>query len=128
MQTYEQRLDRDFDWALLEGSMHFEEKSAVHQAMRKIARRLDELGIPYAVVGGLALFAHGFRRFTEDVDILVTRESAERIMSELEGRGYVRLFSTSKNIRDAETGVRIEFLISGGYPGLGKPQPISFPD
>jgi hypothetical protein len=29
MITYEQLLDRDRDWALMEGSMHFEEKSAV---------------------------------------------------------------------------------------------------
>jgi hypothetical protein len=28
--------------------------------------------ICYAVVGGMALFRHGLRRFTEDVDLLVT--------------------------------------------------------
>src|SRR5262249_14429480 len=31
-------------------------------------------------------------------------------------------------LRDAQTGVRIEFLISGQYPGDGKPKPVSFPD
>jgi hypothetical protein len=39
----------------------------------------------------------------------------------------VRPFATSKNLRDAQSGVRIEFLVSGGYPGDGKPKPVSFP-
>ncbi|MEX2027644.1 MAG: hypothetical protein WEH44_10085 [Pirellulaceae bacterium] len=39
--------------------MHFEVKSAVYQTLRGIAARLDELQVPYAVAGGMALFAHG---------------------------------------------------------------------
>jgi hypothetical protein len=128
MQTYEQRLDRSLNWALLEGSMHFEQKSAVHRTLAKITQRLEALGVPYAVAGGMALFAHGFRRFTEDVDILVTREGLEIIHRHLEGLGYVPPFAGSKNLRDAESGVRIEFLVAGDYPGDGKPKPIAFPD
>ena len=30
MITYEQLLDSDLEWALKEGSMHFEEKNSVH--------------------------------------------------------------------------------------------------
>jgi len=108
--------------------MHFDEKSAVHQTLREITRRLDKLGINYAVVGGMALFAHGFRRFTEDVDLLVTRESMERVIKELEGLGYVRPAGSSTKLRDTQTRVRIGFLISGGYPGDGKPKPVVFPD
>jgi hypothetical protein len=74
MVTYERLLDADLNFALREGSMHFEEKNAVHKTLQRITRRLNELQIPYAVVGGMAMFAHGFRRFTEDVDLLVTRE------------------------------------------------------
>ena len=84
--------------------------------------------IPYAVVGGMALFFHGYRRFTEDVDILVGREGLERLHAELEGLGYVHVFSGSRNLRDAESGVRIEFLVTGDFPGDGKPKPVAFPD
>jgi hypothetical protein len=126
--AYEQRLAEDARWALSEGSRHFDEKSAVHDALRKIARRLNELGIPYAVVGGMALFSHGFRRFTEDVDILVTGDDLRRIHKELEGLGYVAPFTGSKDLRDAESGVQIEFLVSGDFPGDGKPKPVAFPD
>ncbi len=109
--------------------MHFEEKNAVHDTLRRITRRLNDLSIPYAVVGGMAMFAHGYRRFTEDVDLLVTREAMNRIMAELEGLGYVRPFSDSMTkLRDTDTGVQIEFLISGGFPGDGKPKPVAFPD
>jgi hypothetical protein len=128
MVTYEERLDRNLDWALREGSMHFEEQSAVHKTLQRITRRLDELGIPYALVGGMALFFHGYRRFTEDVDLLVTREGLQEVHRQLEGLGYVPPFTGSKQLRDAETGVRIEFLVTGQYPGDGKPKPVAFPD
>ena len=108
--------------------MHFEEKSAVHLTLRKITERLDELAVSYAVAGGMALFYHGFRRFTEDVDILVTPEGLKQIQENLEGLGYLPLFAGSRNLRDAESGVRIEFLVTGDFPGDGKPKPVSFPD
>ena len=127
-ERYEHRLREDLEWALKEGSRHFEEKSAVHDALRRIAQRLDELGIPYAIAGGMALYMHGFRRFTEDVDILVAKEDIKRIHDALEGRGYRPPFEKSKNLRDTETQVRIEFLLSGGYPGDGKPKPVAFPE
>ncbi len=128
MITYEELLDRDLNRALLEGSMHFEEKSAVHQTLRKIVKRLEEFGIPYAIVGGMALFFHGYRRFTDDVDILVTSDGLKQLHQQLEGLGYVPPFAGSRQLRDTETGVRIEFLVTGQFPGDGKPKPIAFPD
>ncbi len=125
---YEKRLDADWGRALSEGSRYFEDRSAVQDTLRKIARRLGDLGIPYAVVGGLALYKHGYRRFTDDVDLLVTPEGLKEIHDRLEGLGYVPPFAGSKQLRDAETGVRIEFLVTGAYPGDGKPKPVAFPD
>lgn len=125
---YEQRLDQNARWALSEGSRFFEEKSAVQEALRKITSRLNELGIPYSVVGGMALFHYGYRRFTEDVDLLVSRDGLRQIHEKLDGLGYVPPFIRSKNLRDAELGVKIEFLIAGDFPGDGKPKPVAFPD
>jgi hypothetical protein len=125
---YERRLSEQSDWALREGSMHFEEKSAVHTSLHAIVRKLDELGIPYAVAGGMALFSHGFRRFTEDVDLLVDANGLVLLHEKLEGLGYVPPFTGSKHLRDTATGVRIEFLVAGQFPGDGKPKPVAFPD
>ncbi|NNJ27975.1 nucleotidyl transferase AbiEii/AbiGii toxin family protein [Alienimonas chondri] len=125
---YERRLDMNRRWALSEGGKHFEGRSEVETSLHRIADRLNALGVPYALVGGMALFQHGFRRFTEDVDLLVTQDGLNRIHENLRGRGYLPPFEKSKNLRDTQTGVRIEFLVTGRYPGKGEEIPISFPD
>lgn len=126
--TYENQLDLNPRWALIEGSRHFEEKSAVFKALRKIAQRLNEIGVPYAVVGGMALFRHGFRRFTEDVGLLVSKKDLKLIHEKLEGLGYIPPHRLSKHLRDTELKVRIKFLTSGEYPGDGKVKPVAFPE
>lgn len=128
LETYEQRLQADPKWALMEGSQHFGEASEVFKSLEKIANKLKQLGINYAVVGGLALFRHGYRRFTEGIDLLVCREDLRAIHDALSGRGYLPLHPQSKHLRDTETGVRIEFLTTGAFPGDGKPKPVAFPD
>ena len=125
---YEQQLDRDLRWALSEGSRHFEENSAVFKALHKVTKRLNDLGIPYSVVGGMALYRHGLRRFTEDVDILVTADDLKKIHAAFDGLGYLPPHRNSKHLRDTDLGVRIEFLTTGDYPGDGKPKPVAFPD
>src|SRR4051812_20754786 len=104
---YEARLDNDLRWALSEGSRHFEEKSAVFEALRRITKRLNDLGVPYAVVGVMAFFRHGLRRFTEDVNILVTKDDLQRINAAVDGLGYTPPPRHSKHLRDTDLGVRI---------------------
>jgi hypothetical protein len=124
---YEKRLAADISYVLDEGGRLFMGEGEVNRSLRRITNRLNELGIPYAVAGGMALIVHGFRRFTEDIDIVVSQAGLDKIHEHLDGRGWVRPFSTSKNLRDADNGVRIEFLVAGGYPGDGKPKPVAFP-
>lgn len=126
--TYEQRLNSDLSWALDEGSRHFEECNAVHRALRRITARLTELGVPHAVGGGMAMFFHGFRQFTEQVEILVARRDFPEIRRQLDGNGYFLSSEGSQYLRDAEVGVKIDFLVTGDYPGDGKPKSIAFPD
>ncbi len=100
----------------------------VHEALRDIAGRLGKLSIPYAVMGGMAAVAHGYYRTTEDVDVLVTQNGLRLVHESLIGLGYRPLFEGSKNLRDTRTGVRVEFVITGQYPGDGGPKPVAFPD
>jgi len=46
----------------------------------------------------------------------------------LDGLGYLPPYPRAKNLRDTDLGVKIEFLITGDYPGDGKPKPVAFPD
>src|SRR5215213_3799899 len=102
VEPYEKQLDSDRRWADMEGDRHFSESSRPFLAMRKISRRLEELGIAYAVVGGMALNRHGLRRFTDDVDILVTPEALKTIHERLVGLGYLPPHGKSKHLRDTE--------------------------
>ncbi len=111
-----------------EGSLFFEGRGKVQESLKRITQRLNDLRIPYAVVGGMALFLHGFRRYTEDIDILVTHENLQRIHKELSGFGYRAPFEKSKNLRDSRSGVTIEFLIAGNFSDDGQPKEIAFPD
>jgi hypothetical protein len=43
---YHERLNQDRGWALSEGSLFFEGKGKVQEALRRIIIRLNELGIP----------------------------------------------------------------------------------
>lgn len=104
------------------------ESSPVHKTLRDVVRRLSEDQIDYAIIGGMALALHGFIRPTEDVDLLLTQEGLEKFHQELVGRGYVPLFpGARKHFRDTETGVKVEVITTGEYPGDGKPKPVSFP-
>jgi hypothetical protein len=128
VEPYEVFSRRGGDAALKDLEDFFRGQDKVHQALHRITEKLRELDIPYAVAGGMALNAHGYKRATVDVDILVTLEGLRAIHSALDGLGYVPPFKGSKQLRDTESSVRIEFLVTGQFPGDGKPKPVAFPD
>jgi len=89
---------------------------------------LDEAGILYALAGAMALNAYGYRRVTVDVNVILTKEGLDAFKARFLGRGYVEKFPGSKGLRDADTGVAIDILIAGQYPGDGLVKPVAFPD
>jgi hypothetical protein len=118
--------DAPFDQTLKEADRR---RTAVDKTLARIAKRLSEEGIDYAVIGGMALVAHGYVRFTNDVDLLISKSGLQRIHERLVGRGYRPAFEGSqKKLRDTETGIEIEFITTGEFPGDGKPKPVRFPD
>lgn len=60
-------------------------RPATWDDIKLLARLLADAEVEYALVGGYALAAHGYARFTEDVDILVnpSRENTRRWISAL---------------------------------------------
>ncbi len=126
--AYERRLQTDPEWAMSESAKYFEGTSRLHETLRELRRRFDAVNISYVVLGGMALTIHGYARMTEDIDVLITPAELKRLHDELVGRGYRREFEGGKNLRDTNTNVKIEFVLTGAYPGNGKVQPVSFPD
>lgn len=60
------------------------------RSVEAIVRALNQAGIRYLVVGGLAVVAHGFVRFTADIDIVLDLESEElgRAIEAISALGY----------------------------------------
>ena len=112
-----------------EGLRFFMGKGLLNNALRKVASDLEAHGIDYSVMGAIALNQHGYRRFTEDIDLLLTKEGLERFREEFIGLGYRPAFKGStKTFRTTAENVPIEIITAGGYPGDGLPKPVRFPD
>jgi hypothetical protein len=73
----------------------------VRDAAIKSAAQLNDLGIRYALAGGLAVGAHGYVRATTDVDFLVGEEAFEH-------QGSLVAFKAGVPIE--VDGVRIDYL------------------
>jgi hypothetical protein len=60
-------------------------RPATWDDLKTLARYLADAGAEYALVGGYAVAAHGFNRFSEDIDILVepSAENARRWIAAL---------------------------------------------
>jgi hypothetical protein len=106
----------------------FMRTSSVHQAATRIAKELTKLEIPFVIAGGLAVGVHGHLRLTEDVDVLLNAEGLARFKETWLGRGWVERTKGSRGMRDAVANVNIDVLLSGDFPGDGKPKPVAFPD
>jgi hypothetical protein len=122
------RRTADFWQQLRELDMFFQGKDPVHQAMRRVARRLERKGIPYAVVGGMAVFAHNHRRATRDVDILLTPAGFEEFRRSFVPKDYATVPKRTRRFVDRANKVTLDVLVTGMFPGTGKPGPIAYPD
>ena len=65
------------------------EKVEAPLAIFKMATdRLDDASIDYVVFGGIAVWGYGRRRWTRDIDLLVKKTDAKRVLAELDGAGF----------------------------------------
>jgi hypothetical protein len=112
-----------------EVSRYFMGQGKLNLALAKLARDLKEHGIDYMVIDALALFEHGYARLTEDIDLVMMIEGLEIFHRELIGLGYLPAFQgAKKRLRSTTDGITIEVMITGEYPGDGKPKPVSISD
>jgi len=112
-----------------EGLRYFMGQGTLNNTLAQLSADLKEHGIDYMVIGAVALLAHGYPRFTEDIDLVLTPEGLEHFHRELIGLGYMPAFAgAKKRLRSTRDGVTIEVMTTGEYPGDGKPKPVSIPD
>jgi hypothetical protein len=123
-----EQIRQNYEAGLELARRYFMGDADVQRAAKRISATLSEMGIPYAICGALAVTAHGHIRVTQDVDVLLTRDGLERFKQRWLGLGWVERLPGSKGMRDAEHNVKIDVILTGDYPGDGKPKPVSFPD
>ena len=112
-----------------EGQRYFVGQGTLNNTLAQLAADLKEHGINYMVIGAVALLAHGYPRFTEDIDLVLTPEGLEAFHRELIGLGYAPAFpGAKKRLRSTRDGVTIEVMTTGEYPGDGEPKPVSIPE
>lgn len=112
-----------------EGLRYFMGQGSLNNTLAQLAADLKDHGIDYVVIGAVALLAHGYPRFTEDIDLVLTEEGLEAFHRELIGLGYAPAFpGAKKRLRSTRDRVSIEVMTTGEYPGDGKPKPVRMPD
>jgi hypothetical protein len=116
---------RGFTERMREIDMFFQGTDPVHQTMRHVADKLQEAGLDYAIVGGMAVNAHRYHRTTGDVDFLLRREDLETFIERFVPAAFERLPGRPRRFLDPTTDVTFDILVTGLFPGSGKPGPIA---
>jgi hypothetical protein len=118
----------NFRLRLEEIGLFFQGKSQQYRTLRRIVTRLEKANIPYAVVGGMAVNAHNYRRTTADVDLLLTEEGFAEFQRRFVPRHYRNLPGRRRRFVDRTNEVGVDILVTGLFPGTGKPGPVAYPD
>jgi len=108
--------------------MFFDATDRIHQTMRRVALKLEEAGIQYALVGGMAVNAHQHPRTTKDVNFLITPQGMASFLRTYIPAEFEPSAGHPRRFVDRVTGVTFDFLVTGRFPGNGQPGPIAYPD
>lgn len=91
------------------------------KTLKKIAKILKILKIPYLVTGGVAVVAWGRPRYTADIDVIVElgEDKVGQLVSILEKEGYIDEGAVNEALRnrgefnfiDQEAGIKVDFWI-----------------
>jgi hypothetical protein len=117
-----------------EALRYFAGSGDVNYALERLAADLKSHDIDYVVIGAVALFAHGYRRFTNNIDIVLTAEGLKRFVTPISGRAPQTLCNydpdviSNRRVRSFPHGISIRVMTSGEYPGDGKPKPVCMPE
>src|SRR5436190_8669989 len=99
------------------------ENETLWQVAERVHAILEKKNIAHAIVGGVAVCLHGYRRNTVDLDLLLPPESTAAFRSALEAEGFQR-YAKDKELRSA-SGVAVQCVLAGESEGPG--QAATFP-
>jgi hypothetical protein len=103
-------------------AMH--ENQSLWDTAMQCHRLLAAANIPHAVVGGVAVCLHGYRRNTVHLDLLIRKEDARLVRKTFEAEHYV--WRTQNAEMQTPSGVAVQFLLTGDRAGAGSA--VTLPD
>jgi hypothetical protein len=112
---------------LKEISRFFQGRDQVHKTMRRLTKRLERANIPYAIIGGMAVYMHGHRQATGNVNVLLTADGFNDFRALFVPEKYGSAPERPGWFVDLKNAVRLSFRVTGRFPGNGKPGSIAFP-
>jgi predicted nucleotidyltransferase len=83
----------------------------LRETIKKTSQEFQKEGISHALIGGLALGAHGVHRSTQDVDFLVEGTQREKVISCLKRLGFNPFHMTQEVLQFDGPG-RIDILLA----------------
>jgi len=100
------------------------ENETLWDLAQRCERALNAAEIPHAVVGGVAVCLHGYRRNTVDLDVLIRREDSEAVRGLMQRAGLE--WSADRHEFRNSAGIPVQFLLAGERAGAGLP--VKLPD
>ena len=107
---------------------YFVGQADVQKATEKLVGILEREGVPYAIIGALALNEYGHRRVTVDVDLVMRDDDLQAFKLRWLGHGYAERVVGTGKLLDTDFNVHVDVLSTGRFPGDDRPKPIAFPD
>ena len=90
-------------------------ESRLGRQLEEVAAALNDLGVRYALIGGLALAAHKVVRATQDIDLLVDSGHADEVDNALLKLGYRCLYRSSEAGNYQRGDERLDFLYASRH-------------
>lgn len=108
--------------------MFFAGRGQEHKTLRRLVANLEKAKIAYVIVGGMAVNAHRYERTTGDVDVLMTRDGFAEFRRRFVPKSYDPAAGHPRRFLDRRFNCTFHVLITGLFPGSGRPGPIAFTD
>jgi hypothetical protein len=94
------------------------ENETLWNVAERVHSVLADKGIDHAIVGGVAVCLHGYRRNTVDLDLLIAKEDRESFRTALESEGFK--WDSKEAEFQSPSGVAIQCVIAGEPEGKGQ--------
>lgn len=86
--------------------------------LENVLRLLDESGIGYCAIGGVAVNAYAAPVFTEGLDLVVASDEVDHVKDLMASHYKTREFAHSFNVYDPDSRLQVQFQLGDRFAGF----------